>query len=335
MAKKDDVLVISLGRSPAVVPETIDALLENDIRPKRTYVVTTSDDTILNECIPLIERDFNIHYRTKGMDLRAWDGILSKDDIYNQDDNLELMINVANILKKEKGNRIFISMAGGRKTMSAAMALLAQIYNASAITHVLVAPEIETNGSIFKLKDKTQEEIEPIFHPDDKRLIFFPVIGISWMLSDMITILKGEKPEIERTDIKEILRLNSLLDEKDNPTFLGEDLMKLLNDIESYPPPSFIEPRDKIHVPPAEIPHAPKGTMQFVSKLSYIPFITSIRSIEFINSAETRIKDGNSEGIIICQYSDGNLAIKLRVETTARTRGQAEMVKKRLEPLFS
>lgn len=76
--------------------------------------------------------------------------------------------------------------------MSAAMALLAQIYNARAITHVLVSPEIESKGSIYQLEKLTEGEREEILHPKEKRLILFPVIGISWMLNDMISALKGQ-----------------------------------------------------------------------------------------------------------------------------------------------
>jgi len=43
---KDSILIISLGRSPAVIPETLNALLNEGIFIKRTYI-TTGDEIIL------------------------------------------------------------------------------------------------------------------------------------------------------------------------------------------------------------------------------------------------------------------------------------------------
>ncbi len=332
MPKKDNVLIISLGRSPAVIPETLDALLEKDIYIKRTYIVTTSDEIIYEKCIPLIQEDFRKHYTPKNMELHPFQCILSSDDIYNERDNLELMINVAKIFKKEQRNNIFISMAGGRKTMSAAMALLAQIYNARAITHVLVSPEIEKKGSIYKLMELQNNEIEQIFHPRDKRLIFFPVIGISWMLSDMINALRGTENEIIRKEVREILFENGLLDENKKPTILGKQLLKLLNDIEKYPEPTLEEPLMKFKKD--ESPHAPTGYNKFAAQLANIPYIEKIIGVKFINSPETRVNDVTSDGVIKCQYSDGDKAYVMKILTTAKTKGENEMVKKLINRYF-
>lgn len=340
MKGKDNVLIISLGRSPAVVPETLDALSETNIYIKRTYLVTTGDETIVNCCIPLLVRDFKLHYEPRGMELRPHSCMLSKDDIHDEQDNLELMLRVGAIFKQEKQSNIYISMAGGRKTMSAAMALLAQIYGARAITHVLVPPELEREGNIHAIKERfegeTEAEIRPelekILHPRDKRLIFFPVIGISWMLDDMITALKGKdnrNPEIDRGEIRpsvaSILQENGLLDEQGKTTQLGEELLKLLDDIEKIPEPFFEEPR--IQFKTDEHAHAPRGYKKFVQKLQKVNFIKAIRGIKFVHSPKTRINQLNSEGTIQCQYSDGDKAYVMEVETTARTRGEVEMVR--------
>lgn len=115
MTKKENVLIISLGRSPPVIPETLDALLEQDIYIKRTYIVTTSDETILNKCIKMVEDDFKKHYLQKNMELKPYNCILGKDDIYDQKDNLELMIKAGTLFKMGSHNNIYVSMAGGEK----------------------------------------------------------------------------------------------------------------------------------------------------------------------------------------------------------------------------
>ncbi|MBS7251362.1 MAG: hypothetical protein KIH08_12370 [Candidatus Freyarchaeota archaeon] len=74
-----------------------------------------------------------------------------------------------------------LDMAGGRKTMSAAMAMLAQIYSGRAITPVLVPTEIESKGVISeleKVKDNKEKRKE-VLHLKDKNLILLPIIGIA------------------------------------------------------------------------------------------------------------------------------------------------------------
>ena len=325
---------ISLGRSPAVVPETLDALLEKNIKIKRTYLITTNDDTIWNDCIPLIEEDFNAHYKSKNMELDLYSCTLMSDDIYNEKDNLELMRKVAGLFKREKNNNIYISMAGGRKTMSAAMALLAQIYNARAITHVLVPQEIESYGNIFQLTKLNKREQQKILHPKEKRLIFFPVIGISWMLDDIINALKGKELKPNRHEIIYILQENGLIDQEKKPTDLGNILLKLLNDIEKIPEPHYDEV--KLRFKQAEDQHAPKNYRNFVEQLisRFGMYLKEIIGIKFANSSETRINNIHSPGTIRCQYSDGSKALVMDLITTAKTSGELKMLKEILAPFF-
>ncbi|MHA1265552.1 MAG: CRISPR-associated ring nuclease [Candidatus Helarchaeota archaeon] len=332
--KRENVLFISLGRSPAVVPETMDALLDNNIKINRIYLITTSDETIMNECIPLIEKDFEIHYKPKNIELVSYDCVLASDDIYDETDNLELMLKVAGILKREKRNNIYLSMAGGRKTMSAAMALLAQIYNARAITHVLVPSEIERMGNIRQLKQLSETEQQKILHPKEKRLIFFPVIGISWMLDDIIKALYGKELSPTRHEISDILKDNGLLDQEYKPTKLGEYLLKLLNDIEKIPEPHFEEVQ--LRFKEKESPHAPKNFQKFVSQLKkkYRSYLKEIVGIKFINSSETKINQIYNNNTIRCQFSDGSKAYVLDLVTTAKTSGEIETLKKMLTPFF-
>jgi len=329
---KDNILIISLGRSPAVIPETLDALLEEGIFIKKTYIVTTADEIILQKCIPLVIEDFKQHYEIKNMILRPYECILSNEDIYSQEDNLELMAKVSYILKQEKGHNIYLSMAGGRKTMSVAMALLAQIYNARAITHILVPTEIESKGNIFTLEELSTQDKEKVLHPSEKRLIFFPVLGISWMIDDMIHALRGEMNKEIRANVKDILIQNNLLNNQNKPTSLGKNLLKLLNDIEKYPEPSFKNPIDKVHF--VEDHHRPKNSKNFIKKLSYNSYIKEIFEVRLTNSSETRIISTDNDGVIHCQYSDGRLCIEMRLITTAKTKGETEIVKKIIKPFF-
>jgi CRISPR-associated protein Csx14 len=320
--------------SPAVVTETTDALLDEGINLKRVYIVTTLSEDVQSKCIPLLVEEFQNNPRYRGLQLFSHEGIISRADIIDESDNTEFMTIVANIMKREKSREadIYLGMAGGRKTMSAAIALLAQIYTAKATVHVLVPPEIEEKGRIDRLEKLSAEERKRVLHPDKdiRRLILFPVIGISWMLDEMIGCLKGKTPTDE--NVLKTLRLNGLVDASGKPTNMGQKLLDILEDIESFPPPSFTPPDEKYRI--THPPHMPKGTDEFIKKLARNPWVTEIRSIEFVDSSETRILRAESDGKLVCQYSDGSKAVKLLLSTTAATKGQAERVRKSLERSF-
>ena len=172
MSGGDVVLVASLGRSPPVITEAVDALIEMGLRPSRVYVVTTSDPTIIQRCIPILRDEFAVRYPGVGLEVRT----LTRDDIYDEKDNEEFMKMVADILYEEsilRESHVYLSLAGGRKTMSAVMAILGWIYGAKAIIHVLVPPDVERRGHIENLERLGPEERGAIMHPssDVRRIV--------------------------------------------------------------------------------------------------------------------------------------------------------------------
>ncbi|MGV9200440.1 MAG: hypothetical protein ACOC4M_16660 [Promethearchaeia archaeon] len=102
-------------------------------------------------------------------------------------------------------------------------------------------------------------------HPEEKRLIFFPVIGISWMLDDMINALKGFNQSRIRKEVKEILKENGLIGNDNEPTSLGAQLLTLLDNIRKFPEPSAEDPKFKFKKD--EHAHAPKGYQKFAMTL--------------------------------------------------------------------
>ena len=70
---------------------------------------------------PYLKKEFQENY--PHIELREDRICISKDDIYDEEDNAEFMRKVAVVINQEKaaGNDIFISLAGGRETMSTAM----------------------------------------------------------------------------------------------------------------------------------------------------------------------------------------------------------------------
>jgi len=198
------VLIASLGRSPGVITGTVDALIEEGKKPGRVYIATTSDELIWGECIPLLEREFWARYPDIELDTRQIR--ISKDDIYDEQDNAEFMRRVAAVVGRERfwGNDVYLSLAGGRKTMSAVMALIGQLYGAKAILHLLVDPELEKDGVITRLLKLPEDRRELVLHPpaDKRRLIEFPVFAIPWKINHVVEALKqGGSPDPHLNEI--------------------------------------------------------------------------------------------------------------------------------------
>ncbi len=187
------VLIASLGRAPGVITGTVDALIDEGLRPGRVYIATTRDSVIWSDCIPLLMKEFEKRYR--GIEFRCEEIVTEKPDIYDEKDTAEFARKAAAVIARETkiGNDVYISLAGGRKTMSAVMALLGQIYGVKAILHLLVDEELERKGVISKLKELPEEEKEMVLHPPrNKRvLVKFPVFAIPWKIDQILIALES------------------------------------------------------------------------------------------------------------------------------------------------
>jgi len=229
---KDAALVISLGRSPAVVTETVDSLLNKGVNLRRVYLVTTSEREIIDHCIPLLKEEFAKYPNYSRMKLIAERGILRNQDITDKSDNDELLKIVSSIVRDEKdrGSDVYIGMAGGRKSMSAVMAFVGVIFRAKEIIHVLVDPETEKLGSIDKLGNMTPEQRTKALHPENKWLISLPIISLI-DYKEILDSLRQKRPvsnEIEQRLVK-----SGYKDSKGNLTKEGRKLKRLLEEIEA------------------------------------------------------------------------------------------------------
>lgn len=316
------VLVSTLGLSPSVVTETVDAMIEIGKKPNTVYLLSTSSGEI-DKCIELLIEEFSRYDQYREIELN-YGYRISKEDIFDEKDNLEFLVLSSYLLETEarRGSEIYLSISGGRKTMSAALFLLGQIYGVRAILHVLVPEEIERRGNIRTLLSLPEEERAEILHPKEKRLIFFPVIRIIRNLEEIIRALRGE--EVSDETIR-ILEENGLM-ENGRTTDMGGRLKDILDEIESFPPPSTRRPEKKIRID-FSAHHFPENIRQFVNRLSKIPFVEEIRSVEITRdtSSRARLRSGVA-GELTVIYSDGNKGVRLIVKTTSSSRGQDRKV---------
>ncbi|MEM3546000.1 MAG: CRISPR-associated ring nuclease [Candidatus Bathyarchaeia archaeon] len=196
------VLIASLGRSPGVVTSTIDALNDTGRKSSRVYLATTSDPIIWEKCIPLLREDFRERY--PDVELRDAEIYIKSSDIYDEDDNAEFARKVGCVIAREvrAGNDVYISLAGGRKTMSAVMALLGQLYGVRSILHILTDPELERDGEVTKLLELPMDRRKLVLHPpaEKRRLVEFPVFAIPWHIDQVIEALELGESNIHALD---------------------------------------------------------------------------------------------------------------------------------------
>jgi len=156
----------------------------------------------MGQCIPLLKEEFSKRY--SDIELRDSEICTTGNDIYGEGDNAEFMRKAAAIIHGElsSGNEVYLSVAGGRKTMSAAMALLGQLYGVKSLLHLLVNPELERDGLITKLIELPEEKGELVLHPpaNARILVEFPVFAIPWKIDLVIEALErgsSEDPQLD------------------------------------------------------------------------------------------------------------------------------------------
>ncbi|GAB4305110.1 MAG: hypothetical protein Kow0069_00420 [Promethearchaeota archaeon] len=96
----------------------------------------------------------------------------------SEEDTLFLMGRLTNLMRRERerGAEVYLGLSGGRKTTSAAMALVGQALGARAVVHVLVPPELERTGSVGALRGRLDEaHWDDLLHPRDAQLVFLPL----------------------------------------------------------------------------------------------------------------------------------------------------------------
>lgn len=244
-------LVATLGTSPQVITETLDKLLFDETVkigiPKETSKINFTDIVIVHTKaqpvlvkFPALLENFvdkegrNLKpgksvyepcfYEWRDMDEKLYRhgplalklvniGADDVDSVETNDHMRDVLFGEIFRLKSE-GKRIIVSLAGGRKTMSAYALLASQVFGVESVVHVLVPEEIERSGEyhppmdVYKLVDvpfidlsrplnmlreKVGESIAAEFGGDEKLKHIF------WLLSDLaqMGIRSMEPPEAE------------------------------------------------------------------------------------------------------------------------------------------
>lgn len=325
MSKK--LLVATLGTSPAVITEAIDLLEEQQARPDGVILFMTHDPDVQNS------------YELLARHLPAHDGIArvepvyiaTYEDIADSHSAVDFLQEACRILKtyRDNGNRLLVSIAGGRKVMSALLALAVQFYGAERLFHIWVPPWLEEEGEIAKLRHLPEDDIARKLHPslanmqpsDRPHLVDLPFIGLFPLLGDILNALKGET--IPTRDLGQMLVANGLLTSQGELTSLGKNVSSILENVEDLPPARQTECR--IHISPH---HYQDELQRFAQRLCIrFPYVTEIQSDEWRQGTEV-VKTEAPNVLIVGIRLRTDILFRLRLVTTAITTGQLEAARR-------
>jgi len=239
MVKK--LLIATLGTAPAVITEAIDLLTEQNLRPDGVRLLTTQDSDV-QESLNLLLGHLPAHESISWVEPMP---IAAYGDVDTPDAAVEFMQVACRLLKtyRDAGYRLFVSIAGGRKAMSALLALAVQFYGAERLFHVWVPPWIEAEGEITNLRkwkdfpDKINKALHPpldVEESDRPRIVDLPFIGLFPLLNDIRAALQGEVAPSK--EIKQLLIANALMTGQGEPTPLGHTVAAILEGVEGLPP---------------------------------------------------------------------------------------------------
>lgn len=321
------VLLATLGEAPAVVTEAIDRLQVEGIDIEHVVLLTTKD-TYAQDASDLLCEHLPEYYggAVNITDVRKLDKFY---DVDTDESALEFMEQACSALRdyRKMGWEVYACIAGGRKAMSALLALAVQFYGAQRLFHVLVEdPVLEEEGHILKLKNKSREEQNRVLHPpvEQIKLVNLPFIGLFPLLGDIIAGLRGEAVPSE---VKELLQQNGLI-AAGGPTTFGKRVLQVLESVEALP-----EPRTgdcEISLTSKEPKEAGK-TQEWANRIANrFAFIERIEDIGW-REGQPKVKAEPPNFLIMFLPGRRVQGIGFRLTTTAKTIGQLERARQEVE----
>ncbi len=166
--RKRDILLAVCGMSPAVITETIWALKQEGVVLDEIHVITTApgreplrsllarnpDGPFYRLCGDLEYEDHPVRFDDSTIHLLKNSNGEPEDDLMDSDSHrrmVTLCIKLAWEFTASSENRVYFSIAGGRKTMSSALSLAAQLTarKGDQLLHVLVEPPYDRASNFF------------------------------------------------------------------------------------------------------------------------------------------------------------------------------------------
>lgn len=159
---KERLLIATLGTSPAVVTEAIDLLSEQGQRPNRVCIIKTIDSDV-NKSYEMLRKHIPTHCR---IELEEPIEIKSYTDIDSNDIAVEFFRYACDMLRMYKDDYdCYVCIAGGRKAMSALLALAVKLHGAERLFHIWAPQGFEEDHDIRILRNYPKELLNEMLHP--------------------------------------------------------------------------------------------------------------------------------------------------------------------------
>lgn len=159
---KKRLLIATLGTSPAVVTEAIDLLSEQGQRPDRVCIIKTKGSDV-QKSYDLLRHHVTI---LGGIEFLEPLEIKSFEDIDTSEIAVEFMNHACQILRTYKGDyERYVCIAGGRKVMSALLAVAVKLYGAERLFHIWAPLSLEEDSDIRILRRCSDEIVSKRLHP--------------------------------------------------------------------------------------------------------------------------------------------------------------------------
>jgi len=242
----DCTLISTLGLSPAVVTEAIDALRADGLHPRQIYLVTTNHPDIHRVCLPLIRRELK-RYRPKS---RLYVIRFPFEDIVTEDDHIRFMkVSSAKLAAiRRSAAPMIVSIAGGRKTMSILLALTAQAIGADRIIHLAADPSAEMRSrralahpeawmpSYFSAamdgrgsKSAGKTDTDKLMHPSGIKLVSLPAVSLPLIISPIRAWMADPSRRPSSADIQTAVKLGLIHVDASGTLHLTDNGKSLLN----------------------------------------------------------------------------------------------------------
>jgi len=332
-----NVLISSLGETPAVVTETVDALEQEEHVQIKQVVTIGTNGYWVDRSREVLREEFR---EFEGARIGYIPDQIEAQDVVMEADHLEFLTKVATWLRWYQKEDVYLSLAGGRKTMSALMAIAAQIYGAKLLCHVVpLSEDLERQGEIRTWFSLRREQQQRVLHPpaDTVRLVRLPLLSLFPLLNDFIHALQGQMDGDPQA--AQLLENSGLIRREQGQTQRtpsGEQLFTVLSDVEQLPPSSPLRPDEKER--PHEAKHGFDGKFkrvkEWADRLATLPWVSGIKTIEYSPRPRTAIRHIRDDGHIEIDVKIGEFSAGLEVRTTAQTKGQTERVARELEKLL-
>ncbi len=343
---RQTILISSLGESPAVVTEAIDKLeREEGIRFTQVITLGTSECEV-RQGVDILSEHIPIHYNRR---IAYSHDAIEATDVLTEKDNLDYLSLVARTLRTYRPfSDIYVSLAGGRKTMSALMALAVQIYGAKLLCHVvhlLMDQNLQRKMTASYMK-RYPEEQTALLHPrlEELEVVRLPVVSLFPLLNDFLVALGGQDISALDKTARVLLEDAGLIEREGGEwkvTKLGQQLHTVLSDIELLPEPSSTPPQQK--TVDLKDHHGKNELRPLAGRLCSFPYAERIDSTDFNSQFDrsrafpsphgrllVEIKTGKPD-VLLVTLADSPKGYRLAIRTKARTMSQAERVRRELE----